>query len=184
MSTSLGIYWQRGNRKLLLLTIAASLVIAQAAFTNYKVLARKANQQQTALSALKRWKAEYEVLLPVQSQWEKTLPPVKNITDIYRLYGALQLHRYGLTTDPERLVIKQPEQVAVNGVPLNATRICISSAGETGLALSAPRFSPDLLSGIDALANRRDVEISNIVLSAANGVPKAVLDLCLVFRNN
>ncbi|CAG0975685.1 hypothetical protein RHDC4_01568 [Rhodocyclaceae bacterium] len=183
--SNLAIYWQRANRKVFGVVALASLILAQSAFLNFGAVSAKAGQQNAALAELKRWKAEYEALKPVQAQWNETLPPISDITDRYHLFAALHLDKYGLTSSKEALLVrKPPEPVVVNGAPLNATRLCVSTGGEQGLALTAPRFSPDLLSGIDVLANRRDIEISNITLSTANGVPKAVIDLCMLFRNN
>lgn len=180
--SSMPFNWQRTNRTLLTVVCIAGALLCQSAYTNYMALETKAKQQASALSQLKRWKSEYEALRPFQTQWDSTLPPVKDITDIYRVFTAIRLDEYGLSTNQEHLVIKKIDPVLSNGISLNATRICINSAGETGLAVTAPRFAPDLLNGIDGLLKRRDIEVTNIVLSAVSGVPKAVLDLCLVFR--
>lgn len=180
---SAAMYWERANKKVLGLVALSSLILLQTAATNYQILRQKAQQQQQALGELKRWKSEYEALLPIQKQWQDAIPSAKNIADIYSLYNAIGLDKYGLSSNPEKLTVKNGiEPLTAKGSPLGATRVCVSSAGETGLAVSAPHVS-DLLTGLDALVRRRDINVANITLSVANGTPKAVLDLCLIFRN-
>lgn len=174
-------YWQRTNRKVLGVVTLASFIALQAAQTNFEVVNQKANQQKAALAELKRWKSEYEALLPIQTQWNSSLPPAGNIKDKYSLFNAIRLEEYGLSSDQEKLDIKKIDPIVSNGVALNATRICVSSAGETGLAVTAPHFS-ELLTGLDELTHRRDIEISNVTLAVANGTPRAVVNMCLVFR--
>ncbi|MBN9424613.1 MAG: hypothetical protein BGO63_15255 [Candidatus Accumulibacter sp. 66-26] len=180
MSTTTA-YWQRTNRKVLGIVAVASFITLQAAHVNYEVVGQKAAQQKTALAELKRWKSEYEALLPIQTKWNNSLPSVSNIKDKYSLFDAIRLKEYGLSSDREKLDIKKIDSIASNGVALNATRICVNSAGESGLTVTAPHFS-ELLTGLDELTHRRDIEVSNITLAVANGAPKAVVNMCLVFR--
>jgi hypothetical protein len=174
--------WQQTSRKSLIFAILAAVILCNSAYDNYKILSLKSEQQQASLSKINRWKAEYEMLKPFQTEWNKTLIPTSDITDLYHVFNALDLERYGLSTNQERLNVEKIAQITPEGVPIHANRVCLKTAGDTGLAVTAPRFSPDLLNGLAKLADRRDVEIQNIQLAIENGMPKAVMDFCLVFR--
>lgn len=181
MST-LNTIWQQTNRKTLALSVVIALILISGAHTANQTLAEKAKQQQSALSQIKHWKAEYELLKPYQAQWDKKLTPTNEIKDLYHVYTTLDLQRYGLTTNQEHLIIDRIEPVTPNGTPINAIRSCLKTASDNGLSVTASRFSPDLLNGLERLADRRDVEIQNIQLTTENGAPKAVMDFCLIFR--
>lgn len=172
---------QRSNRTTLLVSILAALILCNSAYHHYAVMTDKATQQQTALSQINRWKAEYDALKPYQAMWDKTLLPTSQIYDLYHVYKALNI-QHGLQTDQERLLISKIEPVFLSNVPIHASRVCLTTAASTGLVITAPHFSPELLDGLKQLAARRDVEINNITLTTENGVPKAITDFCLIFR--
>lgn len=179
----LGITWQQTNRAGVAIAVVASFILLNGAYSGYKTLTNKAEQQHAALSQINRWKTEYELLKPVQARWNQTLAPTNEITDLYHIYNALKLASHGLHTDQERLLVEKIEPIVLNGVPLYATRVCLKTAAENGLAVYAPNFSPNLLDGLEQLADRHDVEIQNIVLTTENGMPKAIMDFCLIFRS-
>lgn len=174
-------YWQRGDKTVFAVVATIAVILGQTGWTNSQILSQKAQKQQQSLAELKRWKSEYEALLPIQRQWEEAIPSARNINDIYSLYNAIGLEKYGLASNQEKLSVKNIEPLTAKGSPLGAQRVCINSAGENGLALTAAHFS-DLLTGMDGLIRRRDISVTNITLSAAGGTPKAVVDLCLLFR--
>lgn len=173
---------QQMSRKSLSIAIIASAIFANGAYTIHKELAGKAESQQASLSQINRWKQEYELLKPYQAAWNKALTSTSELTDRDRIFEAPSLQRYGLSTNRERIIMDKDEPMTSNGIPLQASRVCLKSVSDHGFAVTAPRFAPDLLNGIEELAKRRDVEIQNIHLTTENGTPKAVMDFCLIFR--
>lgn len=173
---------QYTHRSTLIVSLIAAVILGNSAFNDNQILAQKVEGQQSALNQINRWKAEYDALKPFQAKWDKTLAPTSQITDLYHIYIALDIERHGLKTDQELLIVYKIEPITLNGTPIHASRVCLKSIGDTGLAITAPHFSPDLLNGLKQLAERRDVEINNIQLGTQHNVPKATLDICLVFR--
>jgi len=174
---------QHTNRATLASAVIAALLIGNSAITDNRVIAEKAEGQKQALSQINRWKAEYDALKPYQAQWDKALLPTTEIKDLYRVYAALGIERHGLKADQGNLLVDKIEPITLNETPIHAYRVCVKTATDVGLTVTAPRFSPDLLEGLKQLAARHDIEIGNIQLSAHNGAPKATIDLCLIFRS-
>lgn len=174
---------QQMSRKSLAIALIASAILGNGAYTIHKELVGKADAQQASLSQINRWKQEYELLKPYQTEWNKTLTSTRDLTDLDRIFEAPNLKQYGLSTNRERIVMDKDEPMSLNGTPLQASRVCLKSSSDRGFSVTAPRFAPDLLNGLEELAKRRDVEIQNIQLTTENGTPKAVMDFCLVFRS-
>jgi hypothetical protein len=170
------------NRKALLAAFICAAVVANGAWKAYQIITAKAAEQQQSLTALNRWKAEYELLAPYQKQWTEMIAPHTSITDLYSVNHALRLDKYGLATDPMKLIVDRIAPMEQSGMSLGATRLCLKTAGETGVALTAPQFSPDLLRGLSVFAERRDIETGNITLTTANNAPKVIMGLCLILR--
>jgi len=173
---------QQMSRKSLFFSLIAAAIFANGAYAIRNELVSKADSQQASLSQIKRWKAEYDILKPVQAEWNKTLTSTREITDLNRIYETLNLKKHGLNTNQERLIVDKIESVTPNSTLIQATRVCLKTSTDRGFAITAPRFAPDLLNGLEDLAKRRDVEVQNIQLTTENGTPKAVMDFCLVFR--
>lgn len=179
---SLSTLVQRSNRATLAIALIAAVILGSSAIEDYRTLADKADKQQSALSQINRWKTEYDALKPYQAEWDKTLTATSQITDLYHVYAALHIESHGLKTNQERLIVDKIESIVSSGTPIHASRVCLKTAPENGLSVTAPRFTPDLLDGLKQIAARRDVEINNIQLTTENGTPKALIDLCLIFR--
>lgn len=174
--------WQQTNRKSLFIALAIALILGNSAYNIFNVGSAKTTEQEQSLAQLNRWKAEYEVLLPYQTEWERVLTPTKNIRDKDQLYKVLDLAKYGLSTNQEHMVSDKDVAITPNNTPINARRACLKTGGDHGFAITAPHFSPDLLDGLENLAKRRDIEIQNIQLTTENDTPKAIVDFCLVVR--
>lgn len=174
---------QHTNRATLGIALIAAVIIGNSTITDSRVITEKAAAQKQALSQINRWKAEYDALKPYQAQWNKALLPTAEIKDLYRVYAALDIERHGLKADQGNLLVDKIEPITLNETLIHAYRVCVRTATDVGLTVTAPRFSPDLLDGLKQLAARHDIEIGNIQLSAHNGAPKATMDLCLIFRS-
>jgi len=71
---------------------------------------------------------------------------------------------------------------SADGTPLDADRICLATAGHSGIIATADTIYPTLLNGLDQIAKRKDIEISAITLTATDHIAKATFPLCLRLR--
>ena len=171
------------NTKTLLFSIALAGIFGSAAIPAYKTLENKASSQMIAVHQLARWKSEYESLRPFQQQWDQKLTSAAQVDDVYTILRIVGLEKYGFTVDTEKLVVTKIDALmAADGTPLNADRVCLATAGLQGIVVTADNIYPTLITGLDRIAKRKDIEIPSITLSANGNVATATFPLCLRLR--
>lgn len=157
-------------------------VLLYSAWQAYSTLQSKAAGQQDALAAFTRWQGNYTALQPVQHRWNTTFTSAAAITDRRAIYRLLDIEESGLSSDMDKMNVDKIEKVTSAGIEIGLVKACLTTAGEPGLAVSADSYG-QLLSGIDRIVRRRDVQIEGIAVTADKGMPKAVLGgFCVMVR--
>ena len=172
------------NLRTLMFSVALAIVLLSAAYPAYNIVYRKAIAQTASLNQLTRWKSEYETLRPVQAEWDRLLVPAAQITDIDSLLRVVGLEKYGFTVENEKLTVTAPETVKTpDETPLDADRVCLATAGQPGVAVTADTIYPTLINGLDRLAKRKDIEIKSMTLASKGRTATAMILLCLHLRH-
>lgn len=156
-------------------------IFAYAGFTAYETVATKARAQASSLGQLSRWKSEYESLRPFQAKWDQLLPASASINSLYDLRGVVNFEQYGLQVDLGTLALTV-SPIMREGVPLLADRVCLTTSGQPGVVATAANIYPTLIAGLDGLARRKDIEISNLTLTSSGQSARAIFPLCVRFH--
>lgn len=170
--------------KLFFFSLAIAAILGNAAYTAYTIVDAKAVGQNTAFDQLSRWKAEYDSLRPFQVQWEQQIQPASQVEDLYSILKIAALDTYGFTVDTATLIVTKIESViAADSTPLQTDRVCLASAGQSGIVVTADNIYPTLITGLNQLAKRKDVEIASITFSTTNtNRGTATFQLCIRLR--
>ncbi|GAB6040882.1 hypothetical protein [Endothiovibrio diazotrophicus] len=160
----------------------AALLLLLAAVQGWSLLAKKTAQQRRETAAVARWQAQRDELAPVAGRWRATFPSSAAIRDLAGLHRALRIE--GLTVDPDTLAVAGVHPETDQGVALGVSRLCVRTAGTTGLEAGV-RSASEALAALTALTARPDLRIGGVTLALRDGKPVLRLDdLCLVVRES
>lgn len=165
-----------------IVALALFVVLIYNAWQAYATLQSKAAGQKDALTAFGQWQSNYTALQPVQKRWENTFAGAATITDRRAIYRLLDIEGAGLSSDMDKMNVDKIENITVAGIEIGLVKVCLTSAGEPGLSVTGNSYA-QLLSGIDRVTKRRDIQIEAIAVSSDKGMPKAVLGgFCVMVR--
>lgn len=165
-----------------LAALALFAVLIYSAWQAYSTLQSKAAGQKDALAAFGQWQSNYTALQPVQKRWDSTFTGAAAITDRRAIYRLLDIEGAGLSADMDKMNVDKIEKVTAAGIEIGLVKACLTSAGEAGLSVNGDSYA-QLLSGIDRIAKRRDIQVESISVSSDKGMPKAVLGgFCMMVR--
>lgn len=181
------------SKKLIqLVAVAAFGMLVTQGFAVRKVILEKAAAQSTVVDGLERWRQQYLAVSESKARWDKQYRRLDSIQGITGVIEMVDLAAYGLTADPDRILFMQATELTHGTpgtqatVPLGLMSICLASSGsERGvLEVSAPTYQA-LMSGIDKLARRPDIQIGNISVKGDNKEPVGKLgDFCVLLRTD
>lgn len=172
------------NLRAMIFSAAFAAVLLYAAYPAYTTVDKKAASQTASLNQLTRWKSEYETLLPIQAEWDKLLVPAAQVNDIDTLLRIVGFPKYGFNVETDKIAVNSPEALEANDkTPLAADRVCLVTAGQPGVVVTADTIYPTLINGLDQLARRKDVEIKSITLTSKGRTATATIGLCLHLRH-
>lgn len=164
----------------LLLALVVTGIALSGGFESYKAMKDKAEAQTTAVAEFQQWKEQYTQLLPVEQRWSRELQGMSQVKDLYSLYALLGDKP---KVNPDTLLVDRIERLKENSVDLGAQRVCVSTGNSGGVDFYDTSFD-GLMSGLNTLIARPDVEVGAITFSYDSGKAKAsVRDLCLLLRD-
>ena len=165
----------------LLAALAFACFLGSAGYEGYKVMSDKADAQAATVADFQEWKRQYTKLLPLEDKWNKTLRPFSEAKDLYSLHELLGDQP---SSNADLLLAEQIERMVFEGKDLGAQRVCLGTGGGAGMLFVEKDFQT-LMTGLDALAQRADIQMGAIELSQDNATARAtVAPLCLLLRDD
>lgn len=176
---------QRKKMALIVALFIAGILIMEA-FFGHQILVRKATDQDVVSESLQRWKTSYMALADSRLQWDKNYRRESSVQDTASLFAYLGLANYGLTSDPDNIILTKVEQVTSNSAAIGLTKICMANGtGDGGALVVEASNYQTLLLGVEKLAKRPDIFLGNISVQGDKLVPIAKLgDFCILLRND
>lgn len=174
---------QSANILHVVLALAVSAVVVSGAMDGVKLLKEKRSVQESNTNLLVRWKSSYIGLTSSIEQWQKTYMSTKDVPDIDAIGALIDLEKYGLIINLDKLTVKSAKTVEVGGMGLDMTKLCIGSGTEY-LTVSALNY-PALLDGLAQIVKRRDIHVDAIEIGSDTTLPQArIRNFCVYLRND
>lgn len=155
-------------------------ILVSAALDGHNAMMAKVKEQVSAVDGIREWKRQYAQLIPVEEKWNKSLGLFSEAKDLLTIHGLVSAE--GPPSDPDTMLVEKIVRVTEQGRDLGAQKVCVTSGGG-GWTVTDKSF-PGLISGMQKLIGRVDMDIGSITLSQEKGKAKAVLSsACLMLRD-
>lgn len=171
----------------LIFMVAFAAILVKQGLNSYQVLAEKALAQEAVTQSVQLWKQSYLALTGAVKQWSNDYHREDSVQDLISLYQVVDFAQYGLQVETDSLALNKVEPVLKEGMEIGLTKICLTSSvsgGSPSLEVKAPNYQA-LFSGLNALANRKDIFIATIEVEGAKPTPVARLgEFCVLMRRS
>lgn len=166
----------------MLLAIGLAAVLGMAGVKAHKTLSDKAVAQANVTDGVLRYQSSYQALQESTKRWDESYQSVGRVTDLVSLTKILQLEKYGLNADADKIQLAKVDPVSQNGSPLGMTKICLTNRGNADFVVTAADFNA-LFNGIRQLASRLDVHMEMFSFSGEKEAAARITDFCILVRN-
>lgn len=167
----------------LIISLLLASILLVSGIESYKALSKRAVEQTNITESINRWKQSYKALQSVIKEWNGTYHSVAKAPDDRAIVSLINLSALGLSAETDYMVLNSVTPIAMRGIDLGLTKICLGIKGEN-FVVSAPTYA-DLLLGLDRLAARADLTISTVTIIGEATFPQANLGgFCILLRND
>lgn len=174
-------FWTNRNKPWIALSVVIAMILGYFAYSAQQDYEKSFAAQEAVIKSLDRFKRSYLALLPANIKWEKNFPAITPDLDLLSLYRMVDLTRYGLEGEPDKVSEGAQEQVKQDKHIFNLHKVCIKTDGR-GLLVSN-RSLDALLTGTNDLLSKPFFSASRLVLKKNdNDFSLVIHDACLYLR--